>query len=140
LNRNSNRAGSPRAKILVVDDDPIVLEVVKERLQKAGFEVHVRDAAIGTGQWISQHGADFVLLDVCMPALSGNELATLLKKRTATSSIGIILHSSLPMTELAPLMRSTGAIGAITKGEDPARFIAELERIIARQAPTTHHD
>jgi two-component system, response regulator PdtaR len=121
-----------RRKILVVDDDPIVLEVVKARLEAAGFDVHVRSQALGTTEWISTHALDVVLLDVRMPALSGGELAQLLRRRRETSSVPIILHSSLPVSEMTALLESTGAIGAIQKGSDGARFVLELERIIAR--------
>jgi CheY-like chemotaxis protein len=128
----SRATGAARAKILVVDDDPIVLEVVKERLTEAGYEVHVREEALGTSQWIASCAPDFVLLDVCMPALSGNELAQLLRRRSVTSNAAVILHSSLPRTELEAMLAATGAIGVVSKELDESRFLSEVQRIIAR--------
>jgi PleD family two-component response regulator len=42
-----------RGKVLVVDDDPVILEVVRERLDAAGFDVYVREEALGTNNPIS---------------------------------------------------------------------------------------
>ncbi len=121
-----------RGKVLVVDDDPVVLEVVRERLDTAGFDVYVRVDAIGTSQWVAREQPDFILLDVMMPALSGGELGLLLKRSTSTNQTAVILHSSMSAASLQPVIERTGAIGAIPKTHDGAKFIAEFERIIGR--------
>ena len=121
-----------RGTILIVDDDPIVLEVTKERLEGAGYEVHTREEALGTSQWTAEFQPDIVLLDVNMPALAGPELAQLLKKRRATKDIAIILYSSLESAELQSKLRATGAVGAIQKTGDDRRFLEDFERLAAR--------
>ena len=113
----------------MVDDDPIVLEVVRERLDEAGFDVYVRQDAIGTSQWVAREQPDFVLLDVMMPALGGGELGQLLKRSNSTNQTAVILHSSMSATALQPVLERTGAIGSIPKTHDGAQFIAEFERI-----------
>jgi CheY-like chemotaxis protein len=121
-----------RGKILVVDDDPIILEVVRERLDAAGYDVYVRADALGTSQWVAREQPDFILLDVMMPALSGGELGQLLKRSTSTNQTAVILHSSMSVSSLQPVIERTGAVGAIGKTHDGAKFMAEFERIIAR--------
>ncbi len=121
-----------RAKVLVVDDDPIILEVVRERLEAAGFDVYVREDAIGTSQWVAREQPDFLLLDVMMPALGGAELGVLLKRSTTTNQTAVILHSSLSTSSLQPIIERTGAIGAIAKTHDGAQFIADFERITGK--------
>ncbi len=121
-----------RGTVLVVDDDPIVLEVTRERLEQAGYVVHTREEALGTSQWTAEFQPDIVLLDVNMPALAGPELAQLLKKRRATKDIAIILYSSLDSEELQAKLRATGAVGAIRKSSDARRFIEDFERLAAR--------
>jgi two-component system alkaline phosphatase synthesis response regulator PhoP len=123
---------STRKKILVVDDDPIILEVVRDRLEAAGHEVHIRDAALGTTQWVAENAPDFVLLDVSMPALSGRELGQLLKRGASTRNVGVILFSGLPQEELQQVVRASGAIGGISKSDPEDRFISELRRIMTR--------
>lgn len=119
----------PRGKVLVVDDDPITLEVIRERLHAAGFDVYVREHALGTSQWVAREQPDFILLDVMMPALGGGDLGQLLKRSNSTNHTAVILHSSLSASSLEPVIERTGAIGAIAKTHDGAQFIAEFERI-----------
>jgi CheY-like chemotaxis protein len=122
----------PRPVVLIVDDDPIVLEVARERLVAAGYEVHIREEALGTSQWVSSNHPDFVLLDIDMPALSGTELAMLIRRRESTKATAIILHSSLPEVELQTLARTTGALGVVHKTSNDEQFLEEFERAAAR--------
>ena len=121
-----------RGKVLVVDDDPIILEVVRERLDTAGYDVHVRADALGTSQWVAREQPDYILLDVMMPALSGGELGQLLKRSSSTNQTAMILHSSLSTAALEPIMERTGALGAIAKTHDAAKFMAQFEQLISR--------
>jgi DNA-binding response OmpR family regulator len=114
---------------LVVDDDPIALEVARERLEQLGFKVETRLNALGTSGWIAINRPDFVLLDVMMPALSGSELAKVVRRREVHTRI--ILHSSKSRPELEALVRQTGALGAITKDCDAEQFSSHLRRLIS---------
>jgi CheY-like chemotaxis protein len=125
-----------RGKVLVVDDDPIVLQAVADCLTAAGFEVISRSQALGTSQWIAQHEIDIILLDLMMPAMSGVDLATFLKKRGLTRRLSVILHSSKRAVELGPLVRQTGALGAIAKTDDSLTFLTEFERLADRHFRT----
>jgi len=127
----------PRPVVLVVDDDPIVLEVARERLVAAGYDVHIREAALGTSQWVMTHHPDFVLLDINMPALSGTELAMLIRRRESAKATAIILHSSLPEAELQALARTTGAIGVVHKTGSDDQFLDEFERAASRHRGLT---
>jgi DNA-binding response OmpR family regulator len=124
-----------RGKVLVVDDDPIILEVVRERLDAAGYDVYVRSEALGTSQWVAREQPDFILLDVMMPALSGGELGQLLKRSHSTNQTGVILHSSMSAASLEPVVQRTGALGAIGKTHDGTKFLAEFEQLISRVKP-----
>lgn len=121
-----------RGKVLVVDDDPIILEVVRERLDAAGYDVYVRADALGTSQWVAREQPDFILLDVMMPALSGGELGQLLKRSNSTNQTAVILHSSMTTSSLQPVIERTGAIGAISKTHDGPKFMLEFEQLAAQ--------
>ena len=121
-----------RARVLVVDDDPIVLEIVRELLESAGYRVDTRDQALGTAQWVVREQPDYVLLDVKMPALSGSELAQLIRRRDTMSRAAVVLHSCMDSDDLNVLAQSTGALGAIKKSPNAKLFLAEFERIVAR--------
>lgn len=113
--------------ILVVDDDPIVLAVTEERLGNLGYEVTTRDQVLGTSQWIVQNQPWLLLLDIMMPAMSGSELASFLRRRGIQTHI--VLHSSKDRAELQRLVRTTGALGAIPKGLDDAEFEKQFKTL-----------
>lgn len=119
-----------RLTFLVVDDDPVALEVARERLESIGFDVSTRDQALGTSSYILQNRPDFVLLDVMMPALTGGELAQVLKRRATRT--GVILYSSKPPGELRALAEATGALGSISKAFGDKEFTHEILRLTRR--------
>ena len=120
-------------KVLVVDDDPAVLRVTKRRLEDLGVEVETRDQALGTSQFISQYRPDVVLLDVNMPALSGEKLASLITENRNLRDTAIIFHSSVELSELQALAERMNVAGAIPKSGESALFAAHFKRL-ARHA------
>jgi CheY-like chemotaxis protein len=122
--------------VLVVDDDPVVLELVRGWLEEAGYAVEVREAALGTAQQVAVDQPDVVLLDVMMPALSGSELAQLIRRHHRTSLASVILHSSLAPQELDALVAKTGALGALSKTNDAGKFLADFDRLMSIRPPT----
>jgi PleD family two-component response regulator len=132
------RSSSPRKlKVLVIDDDPIILEVVRERLESAGYAVSVREHALGTVQYVREEHPDVLLLDVMMPALNGERLATLLKGSARTKDAGIILYSSKSEAELAPMIQETGALGAISKSESAEEFTRRFDALVRKHVRAT---
>jgi CheY-like chemotaxis protein len=113
--------------VLVVDDDPIVLAVAEERLAGLGYDVATRDQVLGTSQWIVQNRPWVLLLDVMMPAMSGTELASFLRRRGIETHI--ILHSSKERAELKQIVQATGALGAIPKGLTDLEFEKEFKKL-----------
>jgi DNA-binding response OmpR family regulator len=129
---------SPRkGRVLVVDDDPVILELVRGWLEEAGYAVEVRDSALGTAQQVLVDQPDVVLLDVMMPALSGSELAQLIRRHHRTSLASVIFHSSLEPEALQALVVKTGALGALPKTNDAESFVAAFERLMSHRAAPT---
>jgi CheY-like chemotaxis protein len=122
-----------KARVLLVDDDPVVLEVLAERLGEAGYEVHTRQASLGTSEWLADNTPDLVILDVNMPALSGGELAQVIRRTPSLRRTGVILYSSLPDRDLDGMARRTGVLGAISKASDARAFMAAFERLALKQ-------
>jgi CheY-like chemotaxis protein len=118
--------------VLIVDDDPIVLEMTRENLERVGYEVHVRAEALGTSRWIADNLPDVVLLDINMPALDGNEIALLLQKRGLAKKIAVVLFSSMSADELEPLVKRTGALGYLRKTSDWNGLVRSFEALVGR--------
>jgi DNA-binding NtrC family response regulator len=115
-------------KVLIVDDDPVALQILEAVLEGMGHAVLVRDEALGTMSAVVREKPDVVVLDVRMPGLAGDRLATVLGE--SYPAVAVILHSSMPAAELQRTARACGAAGFIEKVDDPALFARSLERIM----------
>lgn len=120
-------------KVLIVDDDPVVLEVTKAVLERLGHEVTTREQALGTTSAIMQQRPDIVLVDIEMPALSGDELVRVVRQQGLDElcSTAFILYSGRRAGDLARLVAETGALGAIEKTRNHEALAAEFQRIVA---------
>ena len=123
-----------RGRVLVVDDDYVALTITRARLEEAGFEVITRAEAFGTSQAIYELKPDVILLDINMPLISGEMIASTLKEsiNPEDAKTSIIFHSSQDLITLQETVRKTGVLGAISKTGNDDHFIAQFERLFTR--------
>ena len=119
-----------RKRVLVIDDDPVALGIVRVRLEAEGFKVITHDNSLGTSALVLREQPHVILLDISMPGLSGNSLARL----SALRGTPIIYHSSKSQDELDRLVRETKVLGAIRKTSDAGKFVAEFYLLLRRVA------
>lgn len=118
---------SGHSRILIIDDDEVVLATTQALLQAVGYEVSTHTGPFGASSVISSTRPDLVLLDVNMPGLSGPGLAALVRRQTRAAGVRIFFYSSSDDEVLQASVDSTGADGYIRKGDR-----AELREEIAR--------
>jgi CheY-like chemotaxis protein len=87
-------AGRPR--ILLIDDDPNVREVLQHLLASFGYDAHT--AAEGTSGLVrfDEGGWDLVLVDIVMPAISGWGVVETIRRRTPTTPVVLITGMNQP--------------------------------------------
>jgi len=103
--------------VLVVDDDEMHLYTTKELLQDERIEVLTHKNGFGVTNLVRELKPDLVLLDINMPALSGDSLAALLLANGNTSGVPIVFHSSNDEDSLRGLAKTHGVRGYICKGD-----------------------
>jgi CheY-like chemotaxis protein len=81
-------------KILVIDDDPSMLALLKRQLENAGYAVLLAEDGIVGGHLALNASPDLILVDVHMPYLSGYELVEALKADSATWDIPVVFLTS----------------------------------------------
>ena len=118
-------------RVMVVDDDPTTLELVRVLLEDIGCMVVTRMQAIGTAAQLQEVDPDFVLLDIHMPALRGDRVAEILSRGGRLKRARLIFHSARPPEELMELTETHGAAGWIHKDGDHAGFVRRFEEIVA---------
>lgn len=118
-----------KAKILLVDDSEIVRESVVLMLEERGFDVVGVAGVFALPQAVAREAPDLVLVDVSMPAISGDK-AVEIARRNQTSGCPMVLFSDRPREELEKLARRCGAAGFIKKTADGNALASAVERYL----------
>lgn len=116
--------------VMIVDDDPMSLDVTSAMFTRAGHKVLRRSSSIGTTVAIQRERPDVVLLDVNMPGLSGDRIAKLVRTSPHQGPI-LIFYSGIAAHELEALTRSSNAAGSIVKGEHKD-VVRQVETIVIK--------
>ncbi len=120
-------ADASHEKILLVDDNPINLQVLMETLRVRKSKLFVAkdgQAALDTAR---KTKLDLILLDIMMPGMDGFEVCRRLKDSPATSGIPIIFLSAMDRTEDKVNGLSLGAVDYITKPFQPEEVLVRVE-------------
>lgn len=119
--------------VLVMDDSALALELARDALESAGFSV----LAASDGDELAEHLSkgppiDLIVLDVQMPGVSGDAIATGLRSERGLQ-VPILLCSGHADATLAERARATGAAGYISKQAGIDALVAEVRRILTSQ-------
>jgi DNA-binding NtrC family response regulator len=106
-----------RTKILVVDDSELAREAVAIILEEQGYDVVSTDSVFSFAHKLNMERPDLVLVDVMMPAMSGDKLVEIALKHHA-GTCPMVLFSDRPAADLERLARACGAAGFIQKTGD----------------------
>jgi two-component system cell cycle response regulator len=126
-------AASPserRARILIVDDEPAVVEAFAEQLRRAGYDCLGAGGGLAALQAAQDEGPDLVLLDVLMPDLDGFEVARRLKGNLKTAGIPIILVTALNDLEDKVKGLAAGADEFLGKPVDGAELEVRIKSML----------
>ncbi|HEY7062930.1 MAG TPA: response regulator [Chloroflexota bacterium] len=95
------------AKVLVVDDDPAIREVLRGVLEEAGYRVDAAEDGPVALDRLSARGIDLVLLDLMLPGMDGREVCRQVRLRSRGLYLPIIMVTALA----APEQRHEGFLG-----------------------------
>lgn len=126
-----------KTKILVVDDEKDILELITYNLQKEGFYVEVSPDGEDALKKIRSDRFDLVLLDLMLPGMQGMEICRNLKSGDDTASIPIIMLTAKSEELDKVLGLEMGADDYITKPFSPRELVARIRAVLrrAREAP-----
>ena len=117
--------------IVVIDDCPVILEMVKDYLAEAGFRVSTCDCSVYSNHLIyARQPPDLILLDVMLPLMSGTKKAKALKSRERSRDIPILLMSSKEEAELRTLTAMAGADGYLPKPFSAASLVRTIRSVL----------
>lgn len=117
-------------RILLIDDSPLALLLEKTWLEQQGYEVRATTGVAEFEDAVGTFKPDVILTDIQMPEVKGTDLCRELKKKMTTRDIPVILFSSLPIAQLAPLAESVGADGYLSKANGLDALGAEISVLV----------
>ena len=115
------------AKILVVDDQPINVQLLKRKLERSGLEVMTASNGLEALEQVKLHKPDLILLDLMMPDMDGIEVCQRLQERSDTRSIPVIFVTARTTKESKLEGLAVGAVDYITKPIDLDETVARVQ-------------
>ncbi len=119
-------------KILLVDDEPDIRDVLKITLECEGFEVYEAKDGVDGLEKVHKNSPDLVILDYKMPKMDGHEVCQILKKDILLRHMPIIMLTGKGETQDKIKGINAGADDYIVKPFDPQELVARIKMIMRR--------
>ena len=121
------------ARVLVVEDEPDIAEVVRYNLAKVGFEVELEASGDQALEAIRRRPPDLLVLDLMLPGLDGLELTRLLKRQPATAAIPIVMLTARGEEVDRVVGLELGADDYLTKPFSPRELVLRIKALLRRR-------
>ena len=128
-------------RVLIVDNDRLIAEQLKDALQQLGYEVHFAADGLEGLERNRQLRPDVVLLDLLLPKLDGYRFCKYIREDPEFSSLPVIVLSAVPPEELTRAIQA-GATATLEK-QPMAQMLPKLadaiERVLRKEAVPAEH-
>lgn len=119
-----------KKRILIVDDEPTIIEMVQIRLEVAGFDVLSAENGQEGLEKVRREKPDLVILDIMMPKMNGYQVCRELKKDEATKKIPVILFSAKSQESDKFWGEECGADAYILKPYEIEELLAKIHHLL----------
>ena len=126
--RSTAGDGLAKARLLVVDDEETILELLSGSLRLAGFEVITAASGMEALRAAAASRPDLILLDVMMPGMDGPEVCRRLKADPRTAGVPVVFLTALGDTVLAGRLGDCAHDGVLHKPFAVAELLAVVHR------------
>jgi two-component system response regulator ResD len=134
------QSATPKAAtVLVVDDEPTIVEIVGRYMERAGFETYTAGDGYRALDAAAEHRPDLVVLDVMLPGIDGIEVMERLQEREGPPIAVILLTARGEESDRLVGLRH-GADDYVVKPFSPAELVARVEAVLRRTAPPRPED
>jgi len=121
-----------KAKVLVVDDEKDIIELVSYNLEKEGFKVISATDGEKALESVSSEEPAIIILDLMLPGIDGLDVCRELKRNDQTSSIPIIMLTAKGEESDIVIGLELGADDYITKPFSPRILVARVKAVLRR--------
>lgn len=123
---------SHRKRVLVVDDEPAILELLRQVLERAGYDVSTATRGEEVLALMDEKRVELVILDLAMPDMDGP--AVLEQLRTLRPSLPVIVYTGFPDGDLMARAMDMSPIMLLAKPCESSRLISTVAQVIASPA------
>jgi two-component system, OmpR family, alkaline phosphatase synthesis response regulator PhoP len=120
------------SRILVVEDDADIADLVKRYLLKGGFEVDVRGSGRDALTAIASHPPDLLVLDLMLPQINGLEICRMVRSDEKTATIPIIMVTARGEESDRIAGLDLGADDYLPKPFSPGELVARVRALLRR--------
>ena len=128
------------AHILIVDDDRQNRRLLEVMLTARHYRIQTAESGEEALALIAIHPPDLILLDVMMPGMDGNEVASRLKLNPVTKNIPIIMVTALSNHDSRMIALRAGAADFLTKPVDHAELCVRVRNLLRLKAYGDYYD
>ena len=129
---------SGRRRILIVDDDQAVVELISEVLASDNrFEYKVVNNGFGAGMLANEYHPDLIILDVMLPDINGQVVCELIRQDPAMADIKIICISGMVEEDKIAELKAAGADDFLHKPLDIDELMRRICRLLDIEATTS---
>ena len=123
--------------ILVIDDEPDILELVRFGLSQAGFSVETASTAHEGLACVAKRRPDLVVLDLMLPDLSGTEVCRKLRSQAETAELPVLMLTARGEELDRVVGFEVGADDYVTKPFSPRELALRVKAVLRRAAPSS---
>ncbi|HEX8580086.1 MAG TPA: response regulator [Allosphingosinicella sp.] len=119
-------------KILVCDDDPLLVDLLQYRLESRGYEVLVAEDGGKALRRLQETRPDAILLDAMMPVIDGYEVLRKIREDASLADIPVIMLTARKQEQDIVTALELGANDYLVKPFIPEELVARLARLLGR--------
>src|SRR5207248_4435884 len=133
--RRDSQTSSMKPRVLIVEDETALVELLRYNLEQAGFRVSVAYDGEEALASVQDDTPDLILLDWMLPLMSGIEVCRQLRRQTSTANLPIIMLTARGEEGDRVRGLDAGADDYVSKPFSPTELVARIRAVLRRIRP-----
>jgi CheY-like chemotaxis protein len=121
-------------KVLLVEDDPLIIRLYQKTLKFAGYDVQSANNGLEALEQLPAFQPDVILLDIMMPEMNGVQFLNKMNSGSGESKIPVIVLTNIADSDVTLSAVSAGAALILIKSQtEPDDVVTAIKRVLARE-------
>ncbi|MDO8524063.1 MAG: response regulator [bacterium] len=117
--------------ILLIEDDPFLIDIYSQKFKKSGFDIRVADNAVKAFQLLEEKIPEIILLDIVLPQTDGWSILKKIRANKDWSNCQVIVFSNLGQKEEVEKGLALGANKYLIKSQHtPSEIVSQISKML----------